>query len=442
MDPESPTPPPKENRANKKRQQREQLSAVFSNDPLTRFVLPEPIRKRSAEVRNVADELDERIRKVSAASAKAIEKNDEAEIREYVGTRKRLASDVAVCVKRSKNMVEDLRSQKLIDQEGAEVSYRQLNELDAALLKERCALARNEIKLEFGILGHPSHARVGEAYLATLASILPEPAGARLKKSGKRDNTDQTNFGRRLRDAYYPPGWNKDPDKPRGWCPVTKAWTKESSFVAAHIVPYAIGEVNAAYLFGVEMDKGYRELWSTGNGLMLLREVEKALDAASLVIVPDDGEENEYKVVILDDDLMKKETVMDQTFEDIHNTRLEFRTDKRPSRRCLYLTYLLTLFRRRRFDVQGWERDCEKVSSGRFWGTPGPWLRRSVIQAIAFEIGDLVHYDDVIMNDAGLCDFPNQLSAEKEAGIAVEVRAAIEERSTCDDDKDKGGSED
>lgn len=49
-----------------------------------------------------------------------------------------------------------------------------MEEFDAAFLNERAALARNRMKLEFGILSHPTHARIGEAYVAAIVESLPE----------------------------------------------------------------------------------------------------------------------------------------------------------------------------------------------------------------------------------------------------------------------------
>lgn len=44
--------------------------------------------------------------------------------------------------------------------------------LDAALLKVRAALAKNRVKAEYGILSYPTHSRIGEAYLGALAGAV------------------------------------------------------------------------------------------------------------------------------------------------------------------------------------------------------------------------------------------------------------------------------
>ena len=45
--------------------------------------------------------------------------------------------------------------------------------------------------------------------------------------------------------------------------------------IAAHIVPYGIGEANAAYFFGQDVTEGFEVLWSETNGLMMHRALEK-----------------------------------------------------------------------------------------------------------------------------------------------------------------------
>ncbi len=44
--------------------------------------------------------------------------------------------------------------------------------------------------------------------------------------------------------------------------------------------------------------------------------------------------------------------------------RLQFQTAARPGGRYIYIHALLTLFRRRRCDVAGWEKDRQQVSNG------------------------------------------------------------------------------
>ncbi len=252
-----------------------------------------------------------------------------------------------------------------------------LDTIDVNLSKERLILAKRAVQIEYSILGHPSQARIGEAYLAAMAEQLKEPAGARVAKDGKRSSSDQSNFKARLAQAYYPSECFEDGKSVSGRCPVRKDYFDDPNvLVAAHLVPFAIGGLNAAYLFGVDKDRGHESIWSINNGLILHKQIEKTLDDARLVIVPDpDALGNEFKLIVLDDNLLTiKVYDTKRTFPDLNHQRLEFKTEVRPSQRSFYLHYVLTLFRRRRFNVEGWEKDLEKAPRSRCWATPGKWL--------------------------------------------------------------------
>lgn len=116
---------------------------------------------------------------------------------------------------------------------------------------------------------------------------------------------------------------------------------------SAH-VPYGIGEINADYIFGLPTDEGWTAIWSFENGLLLYSRVEQAMDAAQLVINPDEDSGEGLKVVILD--------------------------EARPLKRYLYFLCLISLFRRHRFYVEGSERDQAKLQMGKIWGSPGSWM--------------------------------------------------------------------
>ncbi|KAJ9635955.1 hypothetical protein H2199_008309 [Coniosporium tulheliwenetii] len=65
------------------------------------------------------------------------------------------------------------------------------------------------------------------------------------------------------------------------------------------------------------------------------------------------------------------------------------------------------------FDVKGWKRDYEKVGSGTIWGTPGKQVRASIIEALAYEIGDANNLEEIIQEEVR-SDFLDQVSPLKE----------------------------
>jgi len=209
---------------------------------------------------------------------------------------------------------------------------------------------------------------------------------------------------------------------------------------AAHIVPQSIGETNAAYLFGYKVEGGFDVIWSEQNGLMMHSALEKIFDDGRIVIIPDPTDESEFISIILSQDLLKEtkpSLLIDAPISTIHRKRLQFQTDARPGKRYLYVHALIQLFRRRRYDVPGWEHDREKVFTG-VWASPGKWARKSMVEALALEIGDIWEFGD----EKGLGDFPNAKPAEEEKRMATNVRYALETAVNSDNEDEDGEDKD
>lgn len=425
-------------RTEKRPKQREQLKIAFA-DPLDKFTIsPDPdIRHISQELADEGERLKARIRKVSASSQEIITSFSPEAAEKFVTEREPLTEDLATHLKACRSKVREARQGNQLDRKTTKRVLSGIEELDAALLKERAALANNRAKLEFGILSHRTHARIGEAYLAALVENLPEPAGARIKKQRARDSYDQDQFKTLVRQAYTPDVGSPQHDAPDlpfdlAWCPVTRAWHPLANTRVAHIVPYGIGEFNAAYIFGVPVEEGWRTIWDYRNGLILHEKIERSLDAAQLVIVPDGGSIEGLRLVVLDESILNDivysgaKTVSPKKFRDLNNSTLQFKTEARPLKRYLYFLCLMSLYRRHRFFVEGSERDREKIQMGKIWGTPGKWMRGSIIRALALEVGDILNAEEGMEQDTDAESMSASVSPEKERKIAVEVREAIE----------------
>lgn len=430
-------------RVEKRRKQREALRIAFA-DPLDKFTdSPEPdLSQFGQELADGGARLKERIRNVSTSSQETIGYFDPEAAQKFVTERESITEELAGHLKSRRNKIREARESNTMDMGTAKRALSEIEELDGALLIERGALARNHAKLEFGILSHPSHARIGEAYLAALVENMPEPAGARLKKQRARDGYDQNQFKTLVRQAYTPAKESPEYDAPdtgypMAWCPVTRTWQVLADTTVAHIVPYGIGEFNAAYVFGVPVEEGWKTIWDFRNGLILHSAIERALDAAQLVIVPDGESKEGLKTVVLDESIMDKTASLSiPKFRDLHNSALQFKTKARPHKRYLYFTCLVSLYRRLRFFVEGSERDRENLEMGKIWGTPGKWMRRSIIKALALEIGDiLLKAEDGVEQDTDAESMPASVSLEKERKMAVEIRDAIEGVDVEDDDE-------
>lgn len=169
-------------------------------------------------------------------------------------------------------------------------------------------------------------------------------------------------------------------------------------------------------------------------------KIEKELDGARIIIMQDENDENELKLVVLDESIFNvKVTINGPTFRDLNNQKLEFKTAARPGRRYLYLHYLLTLFRHKRFNVEEWEWGKNKAKITNLYNlgeTPGLWVRRSIIKALAFEVGDAEKLEDVIDSEVGLVDLPHAVSEEKEQRMVVSMTYNLEADT---DERGEGG---
>ena len=441
---DSPTPKGSSafSRLEKRRKQRESLSNALV-DPLERFAAStEPdYRSFSNELADERERLNERIRTASASSQLRLDSFSPSRAKEYVGNREPLLEDLAMHHKACRNELRNLKETKSVDRSTMKRILSDVDGIDQIVLRERAALARDRVKLENGIMAHPTHGRIGEAYLAALVDRLPEPAGARFKKLEGRSDTDNEQFRKLVRNAYIPTVGSPAHDAPESdlpgplmWCPVTKDWHQPNHTTVAHIVPYGIGEFNASYIFGLSMDEGWNVIWGFENGLVLFSMIERHLDDGRIVLVPDDESIDEFKLIVLEDSLLSMQLYSNgPRYRDLHNKRLRFKTEARPLKRNLYFLCLITIFRRRRFMVDCWESDSQKIQMGKIWGTPGQWMRKGVIQALALEIGDIMPLAPLVQNDTGVSSLAEKLSAAKEREIAVTIREVVEKMVVDED---------
>lgn len=191
------------NRDQKRKKQREALGAEFK-DPLTSFSAStnKELRHFSQELADDAENLKARIRKTSASSDEEIANFQPELAKRFVDEREPITEDLAPHLKACRTKI--AQSQGVLPLPNAKRLLSGIEDLDAALLKERAALAKNRMKVEYGILSHLTHSRLGEAYLAALVESLPEPSGARVKKQRKRYKHEHELFKKLVRKAYSP----------------------------------------------------------------------------------------------------------------------------------------------------------------------------------------------------------------------------------------------
>lgn len=277
--------------------------------------------------------------------------------------------------------------------------------------------------------------------MMAITENFPEPAESSYKKKHRRSEADQTSFRNRGIKSYNTEG-SKILETPpefqtnKIWCPVSGKEFEASIMKAAHIVPYSIGETNAAYLFRSKLDEEYDVIWLEKNGFILHTIFKKIFNNGRMVIIPDPTDNNKFISIILSQDLLKDSRpcpAINAPYSTIHKRQLQFQIVTRPRKRYLYMHALLSLFRWRRYNVPGWEKDREQVFNGQIWATSEKWARRSIVEALAFKVGD--SWED-IKTVGGLREFPDAKSPAEEKRMATVVRYTLETRANDMEDED------
>ncbi|OAP54188.1 hypothetical protein AYL99_11723 [Fonsecaea erecta] len=431
-------------RAEKRSKMRESLNSAF-NDPLQQFHTPLAIRNISESIDNNSAELEGRIRKISDSSDEPLGEEPKT-TSFYIDERQALVEDLDNHRREARRVAREALAALSPGSKKNELkrALKELDDTDSIILRERTALAADRMRVEYSMLSRPGSVKIGEAYMMAITDNLLEPAGSSYRKKHQRSGADQTSFKNRLLKAYNPEG-SKLLTESQGskliWCPVSGKEFGMKLLTAAHIIPYSIGETNAAYLFGVKPHEGSRIIWSEKNGLMMNEDLEKIFDDGRMVIMPDPTDDNEFISIILCQDLKKVHCwAIDAPYGALHRRRLEFRTPARPGKGFLYVHALLTLFRRRRYNVPGWEKDRAEVFHGQIWATPKKWARKSMIEVLALEVGD--SWEGIKEVEAGLGNFPNAAPPEEEKRMAQWIKYALEARASHVDKDDEDGLED
>ncbi len=170
---------------------------------------------------------------------------------------------------------------------------------------------------------------------------------------------------------------------------------------AAHIFPWKQGQDAMTKIFGQEAE---HEMFSINNGLLMSTLAKNSMDKGLFVIVPYANDESEtdvrewhlshpkrYKIRVLDKNHKEMLEVIPGSnpktiWAQLDGRELKFLSDHRPRARYLYYAYCVAMLRRAHH--QGEHEHILMDHLGRkFWGTPGPYLRRAYLLAFVEEIG-------------------------------------------------------
>ncbi|KAI9768414.1 MAG: hypothetical protein M1839_004111 [Geoglossum umbratile] len=226
------------------------------------------------------------------------------------------------------------------------------------------------------------------AFVSALLHLYKDPASSR-----KRSSAMQSEMKCSTIEAYNATCSATDNSPDKSWlrCQVTGEFFPDDLVKAAHIVPASLGAELATYIFGAE--KGTR-LFSVDNCLMLHSYIERAFDNGNFVILPVDLTETpirRWRVAIVNDSCRNQTLhgISVKTMGGLDGKEVVFRTQQRPAARFLYYHFVVTLLRCRQYKQPGWERVWATLKTNRPWPTPGPYLRRSMLMALAQAVGNV-----------------------------------------------------
>ena len=268
----------KSRKSQEKRMRMRNLLAL-TNPSIVDINVPEAIRKVSPQLLDKGEALRVKARTVSEESSK-LGGSSEQTAREYVATRAEFAKETSQYCREVRTLVNQLDSSQQIDKTSAKRMRDETEDIESTVSKERALAATNRAKLTFGTLHHATHHKLGEAYLAAIVDNLKVPPHAGIELF-PRSGSDNSAFKERVLEAYKVP----NPPVETGWCPISRDWVRSAYLRAGHIVPYAVGELNASYIFGAPPEEGWKIIWDTTNGMQMEATVEKAFDEARLVTV-------------------------------------------------------------------------------------------------------------------------------------------------------------
>ena len=267
--------------------------------------------------------------------------------------------------------------------------------------------------------------------------------------AGRRDTTVQSNFRCDLIKAYD--SKHSDPKKAFLWCPILKTWCLKQHTTAAHLFAYMHTQECMDAIFGPSNPP---ELSSSLNGMIISNAVEAKFDLGFMAIVPglpehpsaaeitlwNSTQPKEYKVRILDFDAYFIDHQIlpesEQTWRQLDGSNLEFRNDFRPRARYLYFHYIVQILRKS-WKEQAKGTTLKKELHKQYWGTPGRYIAKSMLQAFVEEIG--AEHENLLVG--AVDDDPPAGGDDQDVLLAV-VSNQVKASGVCAEEDSEEDSED
>jgi HNH endonuclease len=269
---------------------------------------------------------------------------------------------------------------------------------------------------------------------------------------GPRDPGVQSTFRKQLFKDM-----NLIDERGYAWCPILHDWYEQEDMTASHIFSYKHGQEMMDEIFGKFRPS---ELFSSRNGIVVHKFIEKEFDKGVFVIVPDipdrfsletvkawvTGDVREFKIRIINSLFHKLDRGVTgpkcDTWRNLDGRRLIFRSNNRPAARYLYFHYCLQILRR------AWQTTPEEQKAlalyeefGQYvWATPGRYIGRKMLRALVDTLGheykDLLRGASMSQSDGNhLLDcLTQQISDTPNRGAGLEEDEGDEAESVDDND--------
>ena len=192
------------------------------------------------------------------------------------------------------------------------------------------------------------------------------------------------------------------PKSGRHWCPITQAYHDKSLITAGHIIPHSLGPEVVDYICGP--GAGSR-LNSADNCLLMESKVEKHFNKGHFVLLPVDPTESpikQWKVQVTNDSALDSQVGNHgEELRDYQGRILVWQNEERPAARFLYYHFVVTSLRNSHYKTLNYAHYSATLATGKPFATMGPYLRKSVLLALARKAGDVDEVAEAMIEAAG-----------------------------------------
>ena len=220
------------------------------------------------------------------------------------------------------------------------------------------------------------------------------------------------------------------------WCCITQDYHPQEDVRAAHIVPHSLGPELVDYIFG--SGSGTR-LDTADNCLLMHAPAERAFDKGQFVLIPLDASEDpilRWKIKVTDTSAVNTK-IFNRRLGNLDEKEVVFLNENRPASRFLYYHFVVTLLRNKQNRKPGWEKFSTELPTGKPFATMGPYMRESMLLALAKMAGDLNAEEEAkLLGGEGETFVEKEKLSEVEEGEVARRALEAHEAGNEEDDDD------